>query len=133
MNQNTSLEGCNPMFVAAAIVSHALVSKAGGNSIDSVARNSCRKSLAVVYRFVLLCTLGVMALSPLHLHAQSGTPAVLNQLTEFTETLKSFSADFTQVVYDADSNPVQQSAGDVVLMLMVKVSGFTISSWSKLR
>lgn len=40
---------------------------------------------------------------------------VLQRLTNFTDSLTSFSADFTQVVYDADSNPLQQSAGEVLL------------------
>ncbi len=40
---------------------------------------------------------------------------VLQRLTNFTDSLTSFSAGFTQVVYDADSNPLQQSAGEVFL------------------
>ena len=106
MNQNSSLEVFNPNWV----------STLTGKFIDSVVGNYCRdKSLATLARFVLLCTISLLGFSPLHLHAQNETPAVLKQLTEFTESLKSFSADFTQVVYDADSNPVQQSAGDVLL------------------
>ena len=40
---------------------------------------------------------------------------VLQRLTNFTDSLTSFSAGFTQVVYDANSNPLQQSAGEVFL------------------
>jgi len=114
MNQNSSLEGLNPTCVSPALtlktnVSKGLivskVSKTSGIAIRSLARNSCRKPLAIAHRFVLLCAFSLMSLSPLHVYAQSETPAVLKQLTDFTETLKSFSADFTQVVYDADSNP----------------------------
>ena len=71
--------------------------------------------IAAARRFIWLCAIGLIGFIPLQVQAQSDTPAVLKQLTEFTETLKSFSADFTQVVYDADSNPVQQSPGDVLL------------------
>ena len=71
--------------------------------------------IAAARRFIWLCAIALIGFIPLQVQAQSDTPAVLKQLTEFTETLKSFSADFTQVVYDADSNPVQQSAGDVLL------------------
>jgi len=73
------------------------------------------KMITRARRLFLLCAISVMGFIPLHGQAQSEAPAVLKQLTDFTETLKSFSADFTQVVYDADSNPVQQSAGDVLL------------------
>lgn len=49
-------------------------------------------------------------------HAQDGSDQqVLQRLTNFTDSLTSFSAAFTQVVYDADSNPLQQSAGEVFL------------------
>ncbi len=48
--------------------------------------------------------------------AQDGSnQQVLKRLTNFTDSLTSFSAGFTQVVYDADSNPLQQSAGEVFL------------------
>ena len=48
--------------------------------------------------------------------AQDGSnQQVLQRLTNFTDSLTSFSAGFTQVVYDADSNPLQQSAGEVFL------------------
>ncbi len=40
----------------------------------------------------------------------------MDQLKEFTGSLVSYSANFTQTVYDADSKPIQESSGTVVLM-----------------
>lgn len=42
--------------------------------------------------------------------------AGLDQLNAFTNELVSYSADFTQTVYDAKDNPVKESSGSVVLM-----------------
>lgn len=36
-------------------------------------------------------------------------------LTTFTDELSSFTADFVQTVYDADSNPIQESSGSIAL------------------
>lgn len=41
--------------------------------------------------------------------------AFANALLEFSDTLKSFRANFTQTVYDADSVVLQESSGEVVL------------------
>lgn len=61
-------------------------------------------------------------LAPLALLIASVTPAVsvasddaLARLQAFTAGLESFTAEFEQTLYDADSNPLQQLAGTVVL------------------
>ncbi len=46
----------------------------------------------------------------------------VKQLKVFTENLISFSGDFTQVVYDANSKPVQESAGVMILQRPGKFS-----------
>ena len=63
----------------------------------------------------VLQVFGMMLLmQPVLLSAQE-TPEVLKRLSKFTETVNSFSADFVQTVYDANSNPLQESSGNVLL------------------
>ncbi len=40
---------------------------------------------------------------------------LLQRLNAFSSTLQTFTADFQQTVYDADSNPTQESSGSVML------------------
>ena len=71
-----------------------------------------------VLRFVgiLSCSLLCVLLSVGTATAQSEpTPEVLKRLTDFTESLKSFSADFVQTVYDVNDTPIQESSGNVLL------------------
>lgn len=68
-----------------------------------------RQSSLTILTVVALLGLGV---APTQAVAQGD---VLQRLDTFSTTLKSFSADFTQVVYDADSNPLSESAGNVLL------------------
>jgi len=70
------------------------------------------KRAAKVIAPLLLATASVL---PGVTHAQDDTAKILERLSNFTDTLTSFSAGFTQTVYDADSNPVQSSTGDVLL------------------
>ena len=66
--------------------------------------------------YLLLMAAVVSAVLSSTAFAQDGSnQQVLQRLTNFTDSLTSFSAGFTQVVYDADSNPLQQSAGEVFL------------------
>ena len=65
---------------------------------------------------VLSCGLLCLMLSVGSAAAQSDQPQeVLKRLTDFTESLKSFSADFVQTVYDANDTQIQESSGNVLL------------------
>jgi len=65
---------------------------------------------------VLSCGLLCLMLSAGTVAAQSNQPQeVLKRLTDFTESLKSFSANFVQTVYDANDTQIQESSGNVLL------------------
>lgn len=62
----------------------------------------------------LVLASAALLLQPVQLSAQQ-TPEVLQRLNNFTESVDTFTADFVQTVYDADSNPLQESSGNVLL------------------
>lgn len=72
-----------------------------------------RTGLLRVMIVSLVCL--VPALGNAQGNAQDNSAQILERLSNFTDTLTSFSAGFTQTVYDADSNPLQSSAGQVLL------------------
>jgi len=61
------------------------------------------------FRLILLAKAAVLCFMPMSVSAQ-------NALLEFTSSLFSFSAEFTQTVYDSDSVALQESVGSVELM-----------------
>ncbi len=70
-----------------------------------------QRILSIISLWTLFATLMIQTAM---LSAQE-TPEVLQRLNNFTESVNSFSADFVQTVYDADSNPLQESSGNVLL------------------
>ena len=89
------------------------------NSADcrGLPNRRCRTSLRLAAHSIGgFFLLALLVSVPATVSAQdSSNPAVMKQLSRFTDELKSFTADFVQTVYDADSNPIQESSGTVVL------------------